>query len=140
MGTRKQKKLGSDEIALVILSEVAGIVLVCSVDFLSNFIKLSFIYCFLLSIIPAFIGKERKIGFLKAFFASFLLSPLIGFIVAATSSRLHDEQYQEKMLTLAENSVSSSVADQLHKLNELRKEGVLTNEEFSLQKEKLLNQ
>jgi hypothetical protein len=29
-------------------------------------------------------------------------------------------------------------ADQLHKLNELRKEGVLTDAEFAAQKEKLL--
>ena len=44
------------------------------------------------------------------------------------------------MLEVAENNVpGTSVADQLYKLNELRKDGVITENEFNAQKEKLLN-
>jgi len=53
---------------------------------------------------------------------------------------LQDEAYQERLFEVSSQlASSSSVADQLHKLNELRKDGVLTDDEFESQKYKLLN-
>ncbi len=86
------------------------------------------------------LGRDRKIGVLGAYALSLLLSPLIGLIMTLSSTKLIDEEYQEKMLDIAENkTAASSIADQLYKLNELRIQGVLSDEEFTIQKERLLN-
>jgi hypothetical protein len=93
-----------------------------------------------ISLMAAFLGKERKIGFARAFFLSFFATPVIGFIVTLSSPRINDERYKQKMMEIAQGkAVVADVADQLQKLNELRKEGVLTDVEFQQQKEKLLN-
>lgn len=46
-----------------------------------------FILWIVLSIVFGAIGSERKIGFAGAFFASLLLSPLIGLILTLTSAK-----------------------------------------------------
>jgi tetratricopeptide (TPR) repeat protein len=46
-----------------------------------------FIMWIVLSIVLGAIGSNRKIGFAGAFFASLLLSPLIGLIITLTSSK-----------------------------------------------------
>jgi hypothetical protein len=68
--------------------------------------------------------------------------PIVGAIFTLVSPRLRDEEYKEKMLemtTKAASAKTASVADELLKLNELRKDGALTDEEFLAQKEKLLS-
>ncbi|MCF8448952.1 MAG: SHOCT domain-containing protein [Taibaiella sp.] len=53
---------------------------------------------------------------------------------------MKDDEYKEKMLERAAASAPAlSVAEELTKLNELRKEGVITDDEFAIQKERLLN-
>ena len=121
---------------------VGGAILLFGImsESLSFYLRSVIISFVLLCFVCGVLGRERKIGFGKAFFLSLLLSPLVGFIVTLNSVKIKEEEYKEKMLRVAENNVSSSsVADQLHKLNELRKDGVLTDEEFTMQKEKLLN-
>ena len=49
------------------------------------------------------IGKERKIGFGLAFFLAVLLSPVVGFVFVLSPPGIKDEEYQEKMLEMAEN-------------------------------------
>jgi len=95
----------------------------------------------IISLIAAGIGKGRKIGFITAFFVSFLTSIVVGFIIVFNSPKLKDEEYKLKMLELtgSNNKASASVADELLKLNELRKEGIITEEEFAVQKSKVLN-
>jgi len=48
-----------------------------------------------LSIIVGQLGKSRKIGFGKAFFISFFLSPLIGFLVLLASKSLSESELAE---------------------------------------------
>ncbi|MES2701867.1 MAG: SHOCT domain-containing protein [Bacteroidota bacterium] len=93
----------------------------------------------ILSLIAGYAGEQRKIGFATAFFVSLFLSPLIGLILIAISPRIQDEEYKQKMMEIAENNIrTSSVADELQKLSELRKEGILSDEEFAAQKERIL--
>jgi hypothetical protein len=140
MKTENQLKPKNDAIILVALFEIAGLLFLLTSSALSAGLRLAFIISLLLSIPIAFFGKQRRIGFVAAFFASALFSPLIGLIITMGSSKLEDEAYKEKMLAATENNTrQSTVADQILKLNELRKEGVLTDEEFAIQKEKLLN-
>lgn len=84
----------------------------------------------LFSSIVAFLGSTRKIGAMGAFAASIVLSPLIGFLVVIFSKPVPKE-----FNTLQEISVS----DEISKLNTLYNDGVLTKEEFDIQKSKVLN-
>jgi hypothetical protein len=107
----------------------------------------------LLSLVAGFIGSDRKIGFWMAFMVSLLLSPLIGIIIAAVSKVQYEEEYEETILqtqvqqqkTLEKiseqtsNNLNFSVPDEILKLKELQKQGILTEEEFETQKKKLLD-
>lgn len=134
----EETKKDSAGIAIVIGVLILGFAFFA--DALSDFTRYALVSNVILSYITAVIGKERKIGFSNAFFVSLLLSTIVGFIVVLSSPRITDERYKEKILELTNTSPNaSSIADQLHKLNELRKDGVLTEDEFTQQKEKLLN-
>jgi hypothetical protein len=140
MRTEHEDRTNSDLTVITILVGVALLLLVCFIDALGAYLRAISIMCILLSFVVGFVGKDRNIGFPASFFISLLLSPLIDLIIVLSSSKIKDEAYKEQMLDIAKNkNDASSVADQLHKLNELRKEGVLTDQEFSEQKEKLLN-
>jgi hypothetical protein len=53
---------------------------------------------------------------------------------------LKDEEYKQKMLERAgANAPTLSVAEELSKLNDLRKEGTISHDEFAIQKDRLLN-
>lgn len=134
----EETKKDSAGIAIVIGVLILGFAFFA--DALSDFARYVLVSNVILSYITGVIGKERKIGFSNAFFVSLLLSTIVGFIVVLSSPRITDERYKEKILELTNTSPNaSSIADQLHKLNELRKDGVLTEDEFTQQKEKLLN-
>ena len=140
MKTEQEERSNADLTIVAILVGVALFIIVCFLDSLGVYFRTISIMYILLCFVVGIIGKDRNIGFPVAFFISLLLSPIIGLIITLSSSKMKDEEYKEKMLEIAENKAApSSVADQLHKLNELRKEGVLTDEEFYEQKEKLLN-
>jgi hypothetical protein len=106
-----------------------------------------------LSFLAGYIGSERKIGFWGGFLLSIFLSPLIGFIVVALSKVRMEEEYEEEILQtqiqqqktlekISEQNASGnqiSISDELMKLKELQERGILTEEEFEMQKRKLLN-
>lgn len=132
-----QKK---DATMLTIVFAVLFIVFVFSADLLSSYLRSYICLQTVACLLAARLGRERSIGFSKAFFISFFLTPIIGFILIFNSPKLKDEEYKEKMLERAAASAPAlSIAEELTKLNELRKEGVITDYEFAFQKDKLLN-
>jgi len=129
-----------DGMVIVVLATVVICAFVGLSDMFSTYMRGVIFAGVLFSFMVARMGRERKIGYVKAFLVSSLLSPVIGLIVVISSPRLRDEEYKDKMLQAAENGgTGGAVADQLYKLNELRKEGVLTEEEFEQQKAKVLS-
>lgn len=74
------------------------------------------------------LGEKRHIGAGLAFFLSLILSPLIGLIIVALSS-INDSSGNAKI---------SSLKDDLKEITELRKTGVLSEEEFLQAKTKIL--
>ncbi len=133
-------KSKNDSILIVVLIDVIGMLFLLFTDAIPGYWTLLGILILIFSTIVAMLGRDRKIGVLGAYALSLLLSPLIGLIITLSSTKLSDEEYQEKMLDIAENkTAASSIADQLYKLNELRIQGVLSDEEFTIQKERLLN-
>lgn len=98
------------------------------------------------SIIVGSIGNSRNIGFAGAFFLSLLLSPLIGLIITLISKDKQEEKYKEELLKTQKETLSniketktSSVSDELIKLKKLLDDGVINQEEFDVQKNKLLS-
>ncbi len=92
-----------------------------------------FISWFILSIIVALLGDNKKIGIWAAFFISLIFSPLIGLIVVLVS----DRKYPQKVVI--QNPVKKpSAADEISKLKSLLDDGALTQEEFDDQKAKIL--
>ena len=140
-----EQKKNSEKDGIVLTSILCFVILLVVWGYFDNFTTKGIVtMSLILSLIGARIGRERQIGFVKSFFACFFLSPLIGFVIILVSKRITDEQYKARMLQLAEQTADPivmhhTVADQLLKLNELRKEGILTDSEFQQQKEKLLN-
>ncbi|WP_392564279.1 SHOCT domain-containing protein [Orbus wheelerorum] len=51
----------------------------------------------------------------------------------------HNNQNQSTVFIPYENKEKPSIADELHKLNELKKQGAITEQEFNFQKEKILS-
>lgn len=82
------------------------------------------------------IGKHRRIGYRNAFWVGFLI-PIVGLIVALVSPTL--DPYAEIRIEEKQPSVQPNTIEQLGKLQELREKGVLTDDEFAEQKNKLLN-
>lgn len=71
-------------------------------------------------------GSERKSGFAGSFFSSLLLSPLLGFIFTAASTKLSDEKHQKTMEVLMEKT---PIAYELAKMIQLHDEGKISAEE-----------
>jgi hypothetical protein len=74
------------------------------------------------------LGEKRHVGAGLAFFLSLILSPLIGLIIVALSSR--NEQ--------SNNDKVSRLKEDLKEISEFRKNGTLTEEEFMQAKAKIL--
>ena len=88
------------------------------------------------------IMQIRQIGFWLGFVITLFTTPIIGLIVISLSSKetvnvVFKEKPSEKS-KVGENE-KTSVADELHKLFELKEKGIITEEEFITQKEKILN-
>jgi energy-coupling factor transporter transmembrane protein EcfT len=139
METQTGRKSQKDAIVLCTILGVAVIAFV-SFSYLDSNWRTIIISWLIFCFVAGMLGMGRKIGFGGAFFLSVLLSPIIGLIITLASATLKNEEYKEKMLEIAQINSSNSIADELIKLNELRKEGVLSEEEFTAQKEKLINQ
>lgn len=113
-----------------------------------------FLFWLIFSFVVGFIGSSRKIGFAGAFFASLLLSPLIGLIITLVSKNKEEEEYKKKILkvqseqkvtleklakTKASNKVTISITDELQKLKDLKDSEVITHEEFKELKKRIIN-
>ncbi len=137
----QKDKSQKDMQAISVVVGIGLLLLLMTTSVISDSLKMACYGCIISAFVAGRIGRERKIGYSSAFFLTLFLSPIVGFILTLNSPKINEEEYKERMLEIAEqnNATPSSVPDQLHKLNELRKEGVLTDEEFNQQKEKLLN-
>jgi len=107
---------------------------------------------FILSVIVGVIGSGRNIGFFGAFFLSLILSPLIGIIITLISKSPEDEDYKKKVLktqiaqTAALKKLSSkssesklSIADEIKKLEQLKNDKLISEEEFNTLRQKIIN-
>ena len=113
----------------------------------------------ILSGLVAYIANLRGRLPIDYFFLSLLLSPLIGFIILFAKSNLTEEaknnriqrEAQDRNIELITRTQESKnpaleqvssvllVADEIEKLSNLHKNGVLTSEEFQSRKALLLN-
>ena len=103
------------------------------------------------AVVVGAIGNSKTIGFGGAFLLSILLSPLIGLVITLFSpskerqqQALEQQKMQTEILQSMANSQSSSVtskqqslADEIQKLKSLHDSGAITEEEFTVQKQKL---
>lgn len=105
----------------------------------------------ILSFVVAYIGSDRKIGFGGSLFISLIFSPLIGLIFTLLSKTNVAEKYRESLLqtqrsqqeVLQRMSKSqlvqkNSIADEIEKLQSLKKNNVITEDEFVLLKNKII--
>jgi len=103
-------------------------------------------FLFVFTLIVALFGKNRKLGVFGffvigvgiGFLAALLAGSSIGILVGLIASSIALVVSPKKTMESAINNVSSGVADELTKLYELKEKGVISETEFSLQKEKLL--
>lgn len=106
----------------------------------------------ILSFIVGFIGSDRKIGFGGAFFISLIFSPLIGLIFTLISKTNAEEKYRESVLEtqrsqqeslkkLSESKVTqkNSIADEIEKLQSLKNNNIISEEEFVRLKNKIID-
>jgi len=104
-----------------------------------------FIFWIISSFIVGLIGIGKKIGFFGAFFISILLSPLLGLLITLFSKNNSDAKFQKEMLEQQKfqnellNNNLYSLAEELEKIDALRKEGIISDEEFEIMKNKIIN-
>lgn len=82
----------------------------------------------------ATIGIGRQIGFWLGFIITIFTTPIIGLIVISLSSK-----ETVNVIVKKEQTENQSVSNELLKLHDLKEKGVITEEEFITQKEKILN-
>ena len=106
------------------------------------------------SFIAGMIGSDKSIGFFGAFFLSLILSPLIGIIAALMSKSDSEVRREKKMLQTQleqEKSLKKiseqntqiatfSISEEILRLKDLQDKGIISEEEFEVQKKKLLGQ
>lgn len=92
-----------------------------------------FVFC----LIVGGIGSTREIGFGKAFWLSFFLSPIVGGIVAFTSKELTEVETQNEIVD--GEKIKPSIVDELTKISEMKDKGDLTEEEFKKAKDVILS-
>ncbi len=107
---------------------------------------------FLFALLVGAVGSGRMIGFGGAFLLALLLSPLLGFIIVlfypskeSQQRSLDQQQMQTQILqsmaasqTASNSGSSQSIADEIQKLKVLYDAGAITEQEFVIQKQKLL--
>jgi phosphate/sulfate permease len=103
------------------------------------------------SIIAAFLGMNKRIGFFGALFISLILSPLIGLIVAAMSKDIDEigrqntminaqKKQNEALKAIQENTAPKvSASDELEKIVKLKESGIISDEEYQKLKDKIIN-
>ena len=101
------------------------------------------------SFVVGLIGKSRNIGFGGAFIVSLLLSPLIGVIITSFSKSLEDiekdkirqeEQDQARRLLLNLHKPNQlTIVDELESINKLKRDGLISEEEYIKLRSKLMD-
>lgn len=95
-----------------------------------------FVFC----LIVGGIGSTREIGFGKAFWLSFFLSPVVGGIVAFMSKELDvKEEVETQKDVVEDDKTKPSIVEELTKISEMRDKGDLTEEEFQRAKDVILS-
>lgn len=74
-------------------------------------------------------AKKKTIGFNAIFIISIFATPIIGFLIAFASPEIERNDIETS---------PHNIADELQKLAELKTSGILTDEEFQIQKKKLI--
>ncbi|HXD94679.1 MAG TPA: superinfection immunity protein, partial [Bacteroidia bacterium] len=96
-----------------------------------------FIVALLVSLVIYFLPTilaRKKPNVLKYFFLNLLLGwTILGWIILFIRALK-----KQKKLSQVESNINTNTIAQLEKLNQLRKDGILTDEEFDGQKQKLL--
>jgi len=100
---------------------------------MDGLILVTIFFWLFLSFAVGMASSAKKVGFWAVFLISLIFSPLIGLIVGLASSK--KEPQQVRMV----NASSGSTADELLKLRALADKKIITEEEFEVQKKKLLN-
>jgi|GEM_PF-1919852 len=155
----EQPKKGNAGIAFIALLLWASI-LVYALLYVDGEWQIAFFADLTFSLAVGIIATKRKLTFGWALLISLVLSPILGIIFTLVSSKTNVVPGNENVAsgfmpqqplvpqqqftrpayaTAVKPSPVGNVADELRKLNELRKEGILTDEEFDAQKSKLLN-
>lgn len=111
-----------------------------------------FILWIIFTMIVGWIGNERKIGFWSAFWVSLFFSPLIGIIITLNSKKNTEIEYERDILNLQlkqqeelqnianqNNSTGTSIIDELYKLSLMREKNLISEEEYQIMKEKIIN-
>lgn len=95
-----------------------------------------FVFC----LIVGGIGSTREIGFGKAFWLSFFLSPVVGGIVTFMSKELDVKEEVETQNEIVDGEkIKPSIVDELTKISEMKDKGDLTEEEFKKAKDVILS-
>ncbi len=93
-----------------------------------------------LSVIFAAIGRERKIGFWVTLAFCLLLSPIVGLIIALTSTSLEEDDFRKKLLyelKLVRSSLDDRMTlSDIELLNTMLDRNIITQEEFKVMKDK----
>ena len=106
----------------------------------------------IISVIIGGFGSDRRIRFFNAFIISFLFSAIIGLIVILLSKNNEDIQREEAMFKTHKEALKEQktknkknnsddknrLIENLRKLSNLKKNGILTDKAFQEAKEKLL--
>lgn len=106
----------------------------------------------ILSFVVAYIGSDRKIGFGGSLFISLIFSPLIGLIFTLLSKTNAEEKYRESLLQTQRSQQEvlqrlsksqpvqkNSIADEIEKLQSLKKNNIITEDEFVRLKNKIID-
>jgi ABC-type multidrug transport system fused ATPase/permease subunit len=105
-----------------------------------------FIWLFIVVLIDVFRSQDMG-GFAKALWVIFLIVlPVLGILVylIARGGSMHERQVaqirqqQDQFNDYVRETAGTTPADQLHKLADLRDQGVITEDEFQAQKAKIL--
>lgn len=105
-----------------------------------------FIIWIVLCFVVSLAGSNREIGGITSFFASLLLSPLIGFILVLLSDKNSTIEFRKNQKRFAEMESKNAqanpltVSERLDELVHLRNDGKITPEEFQEARKKLLNE
>ena len=104
----------------------------------------------ILCIIIGVIGSKRNIGFLGGFFLSLFLSPFVGLLFTLISEEKEEHEPSirhyspTKTQTVEPGSKNNQhskldIITELEKLQSLKEEGVITQQEFQILKNKIIN-